>query len=431
LKGRETRKAGGTLLALLVVLWIATFRLGSASDAEIVPFGEVDVELYVVALDGVGAHGVGSVGRVVEGVLASRVNATYCRLSPYPPITLAEVKINTTATVIHDWSTYREVVERGSNIIIVNAHGETLPVPSGYTKELWADKIAEAMAYRNVTWVHTGGYPLYFYHHQESGEGEWREEGFQRLMSHIGKNNVTCHSHSWLSESTKIDMHNVAYELLSFYWYIHAAYKVNLGKPLYGPDWNNSIILCIWGVDYADMPGAVIKFGNQAHDFGIYVHIGTNKTYSLNNVPTDGDFYRGYMGAAAAIWACAWRFAAEHAILEAEAAIARAEMEGRTKGLDEARQLLRRAEKCFETRETEILDPYHAYWAWANTVLRAMEATETADKAVEPTFLETYAPQLIVLGVIGTVTPIAFVISRRKNSKRQSQNEKAESPSTD
>ena len=408
-----------TALLSCILAVMLFFPASLAADAVFVPFGEADIKLYVVALDGVNGHGVGNITRMVDGVLvASRVNATYVRLSSYPPLTLGEVRINTNATVIRDWDRYREVVETSSNAIIVNAHGEIIPVPADYTKETWVDKIADAMANRNVTWMHTAGYPFYYYHHQESGEGEWKEEGFQRVMSHIGKNNVTCYPHG-LSENEKIRINTATEDSLLHSWMYQNAFFVGLGKPLYGLDWNNSVIMCIWGVDYGHMPGAVIKFGNQTHNFGFYIHIGTNQTYDFDQVPTDRDFYRGYIGTAVAVWACAWRFAAEDAISQAEAAIVMAEKEGRTKGLDEANQLLQRAKKCFETRETEHLVPYKALSGWGNAVLRAMEAGEAAEKAVKPSFLETYALPIAVLGVTGAAMPIALVIRWKRHSKKK------------
>jgi hypothetical protein len=273
----------------------------------IVPFGEVDVELYVVALNGV--DGFGNMTRTVEGFLSAcphdENRVTF--LVDWP--ILGEVKVNADVSVIRNWDEYRNVVETGSNIIIANAHGETLPVPAGYTRDGWVDKIADAMAYRNVTWVHTGGYPFFYVHEQDGGMSEWREKGFQALMGHIGKSNVTCFPEG--SETLKVIMNEAAEYTLIHGWYnITMAGKVELGRPLKGSDFKNYTILPIWGSEDTCMTGAVIAFvkpserklPEECRGFGAYIHIGTRKTFTRDLGETDGDYYRGYVGAAAAVW---------------------------------------------------------------------------------------------------------------------------------
>jgi len=386
------------------------------SGEVIVPLGEVDIELYVVALDGVAGHGVGNISRTVEGVLsASHVNAAHCWLTPLFELKFGEIEIKANATVIHDWDAYKEVVETCSNSIIVNAHGETVPVPTGYTKEEWVDRIAEAMTYRNVTWVHTAGYPFYYYHDQAIGEGEWKEEGFQRLMSHIGKNNVTCHYTGIYSSSHLYDM-NLAADVSIFpdWSGLYNAQRVQIGKPLKSSDFKDVLILPIWGSEDDYMMGAIIKFANtlETRGFGFYVHIGTYKTYNSSALssdypPTDSDYWRGFAGAAAAIWANAWRFAAEDAISEAEAAIAKAENEGRTKGLDEAKQLLQQAKSYFEMNH------------WITALLEAIEARSSADNVVKPSFVEGYVLPLTIFCVASAITATSLAIIWKRNSKKR------------
>lgn len=409
----------------LFVVVLIFFLLGSSVFAvEIVPFGEVDVTVYVISLDGVDGHGVGNMARMVEGILgASRVNATVSPLMMPFEWKFGEVEIDINVTVIHDWNDYEEIVEACSKAIIINAHGETVPVPSNHTKEEWVDKIAEAMAYRNVTWVHTAGYPFYYYYIQGYGEGEWGESGFQRLMSHIGKDNVTCnYPHS---EAMIYDMNiGTGYALLLDWSSVSNAGRVQVGKPLHGSELNNSLILPIWGVKDGYMSGAVINFGQttKPYSYGFYVHIGANQTYTSDTTPTDADYWRGYVGAAAAIWSCTWRFAAEDAISDAKDEIARAETEGRTKGLDEARQLLQRAENCVETQgESEISYPYIAGNPWGTAILRAMESENVAAEAVTPSFVEAYAIPLTITGMAGLATAVSLVMRWRKNSKKESE----------
>jgi len=60
------------------------------------------------------------------------------------------------------------------------------------------------------------------------------------------------------------------------------------------------------------MAGVVIAFAKPSerfdpryhHGFGAYVHVGTNQTFDWNGNPTPRcDYWRGYAGVAAAIWA--------------------------------------------------------------------------------------------------------------------------------
>lgn len=98
------------------------------------------------------------------------------------------------------------MVEIGSNFILVNGHGVRVPIPDGYDTSDWAARIAEAMLYRNLTWVHVGGYPFYSYWLEgENKSREWGIEGFQQLMKHIGKGNITCKAPA-RAETVKVSM---------------------------------------------------------------------------------------------------------------------------------------------------------------------------------------------------------------------------------
>jgi hypothetical protein len=388
---------------------------------EVVPLGEVDIKLYVVALDGVGGRvfgGVSDVNRTVSGILDAALVDTLTYVIDYVPTgfltgnyVIGEVCMNVNVTMIRDWESYKQVVE-GSNIIIVNAHGETLPVPVDFTKEGWVDHIAEAMASRNVTWVHTAGYPFYYYHHQESGEDEWGEAGFKRLMGHMGKSNVVCHSPYVGNTLRNMDL--VTRETLLASWPdLSNAFRVQLGAPLNASDFEGNTILPIWGNREDYMTGAVIKFAEtmSSSEFGFYVHIGTHKTYNSSatgsDPPTDSDYWRGYAGAAAALWSNSWRQAAGKAILEAASAVAKAESEGRTKGLDAARQLLQQA----RTSDFNSI--------WHDAVLQAIDAKDTAENAVMPNFLDIYAMPLAVLGITGATTTTGLAVRHRRHSHKK------------
>lgn len=290
----------------------------------------------------------------------------------------------------------------------MNAHGETVPVPSGYTREEWGDKIAEAMTNRNVTWVHTTGYPFHYYYLQGVGNGTWGEAGFQRLMSHIGLSDVTCHPK--YAETTRISMHTHAKALLwEEGWDLLAdAIQVEHGRPLNGSDFKDCIVLPIWGTREGYATGAVVRFslGNQSSP-GIYVHIGTYQTFNPVDEPTDAERMRGYAGAVAAIWSSSCRAVSEKKIVDAEEAIVEAEMEGRTKGLEGAKHLLDEARRYYQ------LGKFQAAVEWARYSER------TANQAVKPTFIEAYGSYVAVMLITGAVIASGLTIRWKKNSKKK------------
>lgn len=403
------------LLSLCLSVLILSFSKCFVFGADIVTFGEVDINLYVVALDGVSAHGVGNMTNTVNGVLQAASVDTVHWVMEYMPtgfgtfdLTLGEIHLNVSASVINDWEAYKEVVETSSNTIIVNAHGETIPVPTGYTREDWVDKIAEAMAYRNVTWVHTAGYPFYYYHYQESGENEWGEEGFKRFMWHIGKNDVTC----WPSGSDTDPVYlneDAEYTLMHGWFDVTQASMAERGRPLNASNFKDRCVAVIWGTKDDYMTGAITKFAkaDQSNSFGFYVHVGTRKTFASGGGETDGDYYRGYLSAAQAIYTSSFRMISDYAISQAEKAIDKAESEGRTHGIGEARQLLQQATEKYNLSNYVLV------------LEISTNANNAANNATQPSFIEAYALPLIILGITGIVTATSLVVRWRKNSRKR------------
>jgi len=428
------------MIMFLLFLAIFPYRVLAQWPYEFkfVRVGDVSLNVYVVCLDGVDAHGVGDVSETVEGVhRAARIPLHSAEqpeegiiwfrsgFSPDPLFTYYGVKVNVSVTVVGNWSMYREVVEEGSNSIVVNAHGETIPVPAGYAKEDWVDQIASAMAERNMTWVHTTWYPFYYYQPQGGLEEEWGEEGFKRLMSNMGKDNITCLTR-WGNhgERTKTPLTFEAYWTIREVWSFDQARRVELGRPLRASDFENYTVMPIWGYTAAYLTGAVIKFAeayNATSSFGFYVHVGTNQTFDCDGDPTlNCDYLRGYAGAAAAIWTASLRNVAEKHVLDARQAITKAENEGRTKGLDEALDLLQQAE-AFLTGENEF-NLQHSY---DSTIVLAKMAKESAEKATEPGPTETYGPQIIVVGATTAAAAVAstIIMVRKRNSKKKAKDE--------
>jgi hypothetical protein len=404
-------------------------------EFEFVRVGDVSLDVYVVCLDGVDAHGVGDVSEIIDGVhRAARIPLHSAEqpeegiiwfrsgFSPNPIFTYYGVKVNVSVTVVRNWSLYREVVEEGSNSIVVNAHGETLLVPAGYAKEDWVDQIASAMAERNMTWVHTAWHPFYYYQPEGGLEEEWGEAGFKRLMSRMGKDNITCLTR-WGNhgEKTKTPL---TFETILKVWYgLSNAIDVQLGRPLKASDFKNYTVMPIWGYTAAYLTGAVIKFAeayNATSSFGFYVHVGTNQTFDCNGNPTPRcDMLRGYAGTAAAIWTVSLRKVAEKSILEAQEAVDKAVNDGRTEGLDEALDLLQQAEAFFSGE-----NDFHQQHLYDSAVVLARMVKESAEKATEPSPTGTYGLQITVIGTTTAAAAVAgtiIIIIRKRNSKKKTE----------
>jgi hypothetical protein len=423
------------LLFLFVAfpLCLVGFVFGSVT----VSLGQADLRVYIIALNGVNAHGVGNLTETVQGAAdASTLRPPYDSVSSYfgssyfgSDVTVA-VKIHVNVTVVSDWDAYKQVVEAGEDLIVVNAHGETLPVPANITYDDWVDTIADAMTNRRVSWVHTAGYPFaYAWYQGANSETSTGEAGFKRLMSHIGLDNVSC-SYDDTDELLGLNGYVAQNWALSWQGILDAG-EVERGRPLSVSDFKNYTVLPIWYTSLQPdgwMTGAVIEFVKPSARvsglFGAYVHIGTYATYKNlgdQNVLTDGDYVRGYVGVAVALVYDAWRVASVQAVSSAQASVAAAEREGRTNGLDDAKQLLQRAETCIETRgqskdQSQISFVSFGYWVAAG--LWAADAESAAANATEPG--QPAALQLLmVIGLAGTGAAVCLGLIERRRYRRK------------
>ena len=243
-----------------------------------------------------------------ESYDASNIPVIHPKVGTSPPF------LSISHEVISDWDAYQQIVESYTDVIIVNTHDEILPVPSGYTRESWADKIAVAMLERHVTWVHVGGYPFYYAWYQGATDKEtWNTAGFQQLMQHINKGHVII---PCLSESERACLSTAAEKNLggSIQGYtgwnsIYETQAVALRRPLLRSDLDDYEILPIWNNSnyYEGMVVAFVKPNekfnpNTRQGFGVYVHVGTGQTFDADGNPTDADIFCGYAGCAAAVW---------------------------------------------------------------------------------------------------------------------------------
>jgi len=294
---------------------------------------EGEAKVYIVCLSGVPGHWTDNPSRVKDGALeACMLKGDYIegnlpRAHPkrgvnYPPYYDAK------PIVVTGWSLYETIVTSFSGVILVNTHGEYLPVPGSYSKEQWVDKIAEAMLNRRLTWVHTGGYTFYRTWHQQSGEGgEWTEyvggrivgAGFRRLMTHINKTNVDLWPPAGY-ENALTAFSILYHNQIGLSWVYDGTPVTNfryatLGRPLKFDDFKDYVMMPLYEYTHSATgksywAGAAIVFtkGGARYNVagrsgsGAYVHIGSRYLYDGNGTLLDSDFGRGFIGTAAALW---------------------------------------------------------------------------------------------------------------------------------
>jgi hypothetical protein len=307
------------------------------------------LHVYILSLPDVGNYRLLNNSAFVEGAFEA---AQPERQFPYPPsyvyrkayfvslfIDLAAVlKVDITCSLVNDWNTYKDLVESSNNSIIVNSHDEYLPVPSGYSKEAWTDRIADFMLNRWGTWTHVGGYPFYRVWYENGTTEEWGEKGFQQLMGNIGNGHIFCQPPASNNGEQAFNAELAMWmEELPNYFGIRQS--ANIGFPLNELDINSSASIHIYeyfaenGVHY--WPGAVVRFdsGADGSSYGFYVHV---SSWLFDNVQNDR--FAGLITTASAVYSefGTIRQLFGHAGSSAAEAIQKATNEGRLHGLDSA-----------------------------------------------------------------------------------------------
>ena len=292
-------------------------------------------KVYILMLPNVGGSWVGSCEQVKDGAIEACmlrgefIDQNVPRAHPrqegvnYPPYYSAM------PVVVTSWTTYKNIIISEAGVIIVNTHGQILPVPSGYPKEQWVDKISEAMLTRRISWVHVAMYPFYYVKYENGTSETWGENGFKYFMGHINKGYVDCllPGNATSTETTRIEHSKVLYDNnmignwvfgdanpIKKFWY------AELGRPLKGSNFKDYLIMPLYEINDTGsldvyMTGAVIayvKAGQRSltdYGCGVYVHLGVRYFYDADgNQMANTDFGRGFIGTAAALWVEANRF---------------------------------------------------------------------------------------------------------------------------
>ena len=385
------------------------------------------LKIYVLSLPDVGNYRVSNHSDIIEGVKqATKIYPGDTDVKELViPIWLGltmKLNVSVSYTMVQDWNEYKTLVESANNTIIVNTHDEYLPVPEGYTKDEWTDKIADFMLNRWGTWVHAGGYPLYRAWHQNGTKEEWGEDGFKRLMSHIGKANLTCYPPPDWNPENPATFTVWAAQGMGINWFLYddpitKFHCANPGYPINFEDFEGQHIGGVYSLIAPYRPGAIIRYSqNQsAFNFGIYVHLGTWQFYTGGGRELPSDLGMGFISTAAAIYGeffCAADKLYSRSGDSAAEVILRAEKEGRTVGLTEAKSLFQNALDAFAAGNYKLAAAY------------AIQAKQTAEKAAAPNML----PQVIAI-IIMIAVPIGigayYKINNKKNkNERRKKNDK-------
>jgi hypothetical protein len=408
------KKFASTLLLLILGLQMVHMVYAEGNEGQ---FG-YNINVYVVCLDGVPASGVENVSRVLEGVsyLASRVrNITYQIEDNEFFSVFDSISVNVTVRVINDWMGYRLLVEYAHDVVILNAHGEILPVPSGYDADGWVDMIADAMHYRNVTWIHVAGYPLRYYWMQDEGrQAAWEEEGFKRLMRHIGIENATC----WPPQGEQHEVVGIDVSVEQSFWErdYYYAYNIEIGYPLNATQFKGHVVQPnLYGSEDWILVADAIKFveNNETQNFGFYMHFGGGQTYESGMSKTDRDFWGACMAIYVVVRSYVMKNEALKTIYSAETAISQAQKAGRTKGLEEAISLLSEAEN-----EYYVNNWYEGALREARKALSAAEAASTMSFFdVWGRFVGAYGQFVVLVAAVAYMALISVIAAKRERNR--------------
>ena len=155
----------------------------------------VGTDVYIVMIPDVPTCYVSDMEAVRRGVETACMVTPLVHLDTWKGLTYLEVV---------DIPTYQYIIEHPENvrppgfhgetgIIVVNAHGEVFPVPTGYTWDQWIDTISLAVQTKGVTWVQVAGWPFYYYSSGSSTKTQVGSSGFQRFLQRIlGSNTIDC-----------------------------------------------------------------------------------------------------------------------------------------------------------------------------------------------------------------------------------------------
>jgi hypothetical protein len=300
--------------------------------------------------------------------------------------------------------------------MIINGHDQYLPIPTGYTKEQWIGKIANAMQNRYVVWAHVGGYPFFNVYYQNGSTETWEAAGLQTLMNHINENDITCWCAPYAPYPGKffdqlgLMQVNMSWDLAPIFM-TDMASSYPLDSSQFSHPENVEHPYIYENGNY--IAGAILRFRNDTvSDCGLYVHVTPTKFYAgtYEESKIDGEFARGYVATA---WTLYYEFCAPPITwywTQKQIGIDR--NTGKTYGVDMAERLLKEAQDAY------------AEGNFLKSEVYSMNAGRAADSATAPPLSAILYP--FVLGSLGLgVGAVAYVaiVRKRKNGKENSPEE--------
>ena len=363
------------------------------------------LRVYILDLPYVGNYRFSNHSDLINGIRRaveissgqSQVKEFKFNLEPWGEV-VAKLNVNVSCMMVEDWTAYRRVIESESNAIVVNTYDEFLPVPDGYLKEAWADRIADFMLNRWGTWVHVGGYPFYRVWFQNGTQSIWGEAGFQELMAHIGKGNAICYPPNadafYPSVSVMSDF-DYGFRLIPDSW---ALYSLS-GNPLIFDDFGDLNLFPLFTSGFVSggaFHGAV-RFSptTTSFNFGVYVHLGTWKfrdyTYGESNYPAA---FAGFLSTAVAIlqdYSSLKKLYGREGDSASEV-ILKAQNEGRTVGLNQSLAYFQNALDAYDKGE------YKTAASYADISIVAAQGAKTPTISYVPTILSILVASMLVTG---------------------------------
>lgn len=384
------------------------------------------LKIYALSLPEISGYGVSNHSAILDGVRQAVLVHPPDAQPVYPgqpeikELTVGlgvsldmKLKVNVSLVLVEDWESYKTLVESSNDTIIVNTYGEYLPVPESYTNEQWVDKIADLMLNHWGTWVHAGGYPFYRVWYQNGTIEEWGERGFQRLMSHIGKENVTCYPPLGDDPET-FSLEDL---FLSYWWSTYGGVIGNFhyaahGFPVKHKDFDVEFSVYDFMENNGSMysSGAAIRFAPNitSFNFGTYVHMGTWEFYNIDGAEWPSDFAASFTATATAIYseyACAaFKFFGKQGESASEA-FQKAQNEGRKIGLDKAQAHFESALNAFAAGHYKLSASY---------LDQAKSEAENAQKLQQDYLLQGVVAVVIAAVPIGVVVYFKFGNKKRK-----------------
>jgi len=263
----------------------------------------VGTDVYIVMIPDVPIWIVSDMEAVRRGVEEACMVMPLVHLDTWKGLTYLEVV---------DMPTYEYIIQYPENvkppgfhgetgIIVVNAHGEVLPVQPGCYWETWVRVIRQHVQRKALTWVQVAGYPFYYYSYGLHVKTEVGPQGFQLFLEMIlGPNTVDCWPNQ---EGYAVPIQGGYSNRLWGYGLIGGG--LHKGRPLkIDSSTNIADLLDVMGyrsgdIEYLTLGLIGFAFPNQtvqkpSERVGYYVHNGAQ--YS------DNDFNKGKYSMAVAAW---------------------------------------------------------------------------------------------------------------------------------